>query len=98
MIWARCTEKLTLAELANSVGLTSFQTIGLLKRTFGITPHVLLTRLRLDLACNHLRRGLSLAESACAVGFYDQSALTRHSKHCYGITPLQFWVAVRTRG
>jgi AraC-like DNA-binding protein len=27
---------------------------------------------------------------ATDVGFYDQSALNRHFKRCYGITPMQF--------
>jgi AraC-like DNA-binding protein len=28
-------------------------------------------------------------------GFYDQSAMTRHFKRCYAITPLQFAAANR---
>jgi AraC-like DNA-binding protein len=37
-----------------------------------------------------MRRGTPIAEAAAAVGFYDQSALTRHFKRSYGITPLQY--------
>jgi AraC-like DNA-binding protein len=33
---------------------------------------------------------MPIAQTAAATGFYDQSALTRHFKRCYGITPLQF--------
>jgi len=45
---------------------------------------------RLGVACRHLRHSPVLAEVATAVGFYDQSALNKHFKRCYGITPLQF--------
>jgi AraC-like DNA-binding protein len=81
---------LRLEELAASVGLTTFQLIGLFKRTTGLTPHAYLTQIRLGMACRRLRHSRAIAEVATDVGFYDQSALTRHFKRCYGITPLQF--------
>ena len=40
--------------------------------------------------CRQLRHDPVLADVAAAVGFYDQSALNKHFKRCYGITPLQF--------
>jgi AraC-like DNA-binding protein len=92
---ARHAESLRLAELARYVGLTTFQLIGLFRRTTGLTPHAYLTQLRLAVACRHLRHGFPLAEVAAASGFYDQSALSRHFKRCYGITPLQFAHAAR---
>lgn len=92
---ARYEENLGLDELASVVGLTSFQLIGLFKRTVGLTPHAYLIHLRLNAACRHLKRGYPLAESAQRAGFCDQSALTKHFKRCYGITPLQFAAAVR---
>ena len=76
--------------LDEEVGLTTFQLIGLFKRTVGLTPHAYLTQVRLGMACRQLRRSPVLAEVATAVGFYDQSALNKHFKRCYGITPLQF--------
>ncbi|MBS0517372.1 MAG: AraC family transcriptional regulator [Proteobacteria bacterium] len=81
---------LSLDALAESVGLTVFQLIGLFKRTVGLTPHAYLTQVRLGIACRQLQRAQSPAEVAAAVGFYDQSALNKHFKRCYGITPLQF--------
>ena len=81
---------LRLEDLAASVGLTTFRLIGLFKRTVGLTPHAYLTQVRLGMACRHLRHAPVLAEVATAVGFYDQSALNKHFKRCYGITPLQF--------
>jgi AraC-like DNA-binding protein len=81
---------LRLEELAADVGLTTFQLIGLFKRTVGMTPHAYLTQVRLNVACRHLAHARPLVEVATDVGFYDQSALTKHFKRCYGITPLQF--------
>jgi AraC-like DNA-binding protein len=92
---ARYEDNLGLDELARVAGLTSFQLIGLFKRTVGLTPHAYLIHIRLNAACRQLKRGCTLAESALAAGFCDQSALTRHFKRCYGITPLQFAEAAR---
>jgi AraC-like DNA-binding protein len=88
-------ENLGLGELAEVAGLTKFQLIGLFKRTVGLTPHAYLIQIRLNAACRLLRRGFPLAESALAAGFCDQSALSRHFKRCYGITPAQFASATR---
>jgi AraC-like DNA-binding protein len=81
---------LRLEDLAAGVGLTTFQLIGLFKRLTGLTPHTYLTQVRLGMACRRLRHAPVLAEVATAVGFYDQAALNKHFKRCYGITPLQF--------
>jgi AraC-like DNA-binding protein len=81
---------LRLEDLAAGVGLTTFQLIGLFKRTVGLTPHTYLTQVRLAMACRHLRHAVGPAEAATTVGFYDQSALNKHFKRCYGITPVQF--------
>lgn len=83
-------EALRLEELAAETGLTVFQLIGLFKRTVGLTPHAYLTQVRLNAACRLLRGDMPLAEVAAASGFYDQSAMTRHFKRCYGMTPGQF--------
>lgn len=95
MMHDRYDESLGLEELAAVADLTCFQLIGLFKRTIGMTPHSYLIQLRLNAACRLLRRGQSLAESAATAGFYDQSAMNKHFKRCYGITPLQFAQASR---
>lgn len=90
LVHDRHAQDLRLEDLGAAVGLTPFQLIGLFKRGVGLTPHAYLTQVRLKRACHFLRRGLPIAEVAAATGFYDQSALTRHFKRCYGFTPLQF--------
>ena len=87
----RHAEELTLEQLGAEVGLTPFQLIALFKRSTGLTPHAYLTQLRLKAAIRALGRGATIAAAALDAGFYDQSALTRHFKRAYGITPLQ-WV------
>jgi AraC-like DNA-binding protein len=87
-------ETLPLETLAAEIGLTKFQLIGLFNRATGLSPHAYLTQLRLRAACRALKSGRSLADVASEAGFYDQSALTRHFKRAYGITPLQYRTAV----
>ena len=91
----RHAEELTLEQMGAEVGLTPFQLIALFKRTTGLTPHAYLTQLRLKAAIATLDRGATIAAAALDAGFYDQSALTRHFKRAYGITPLQ-WVRAAT--
>jgi AraC-like DNA-binding protein len=85
----------TLADLAAVAGLTQFQLIGLFRKGVGMTPHAYLTQIRLESARAALRRSTPIAEAAAQSGFYDQAALTRTFKRCYGITPHQFAQAAR---
>jgi AraC-like DNA-binding protein len=88
-------DNLRLTGLAATAGLTVFQLIGLFRQATGLTPHAYLVQLRLNAARHHLKQGATLAEAAITSGFYDQSALTRHFKRAYGITPGQFASAIR---
>jgi AraC-like DNA-binding protein len=90
VIRAHHTEALHLSDVASAVGLNSFQLIGMFRQSVGLTPHAFLIQVRLETACRHLRRGRSLADAAAEAGFYDQSAMHRHFKRHYGITPRQF--------
>lgn len=83
-------EDLTLDAMAAEIGLSPYQLIGAFKRVTGLTPHTYLTQLRLRVAVSALTARMSIAEAAVAAGFYDQSALTRHFKRSYGITPRQY--------
>ncbi|MGI6854986.1 AraC family transcriptional regulator [Mesorhizobium sp. 1B3] len=93
----RYADPLRLEAVAAQVGLTQFQLIGLYNRVLGMTPHNYLTQTRLRRARQLLAIGRPIADAATDSGFYDQSALTRHFKRCYGITPLQFTRAVAER-
>jgi len=91
----RHAEALTLADMGGHAGLSPFQVIGLFKRVAGLTPHAYLTQVRLAGAIHHLKAGLPPSAAAIAAGFYDQSALNRHFKRAYGLTPLQYLRARR---
>ncbi|WP_246024593.1 AraC family transcriptional regulator [Azospirillum ramasamyi] len=84
----RCEEPLTVAELAAAVGLAPSRFHERFRAQTGTTPARRLAELRLDRAEALLRAGdLSLAEVALAVGFSDQSALTRSLRRRRGTTP-----------
>ncbi len=84
----RCAEPLTVAELAEAVGLAPSRFHELFRARTGTTPARFLNTVRLDRAEALLRSGdLPLAEVAQAVGFSDQSALTRSLKRRRGVTP-----------
>jgi AraC-like DNA-binding protein len=61
------------------------------KQSAGMTPHYYLTQKRVERAQDMLANSeLSLSEIAYAVGFSDQSHLTRHFRQMLGVTPRQF--------
>lgn len=83
-----CGEPLTVAELAEAAGLAPSRFHERFHARTGSTPARLLAEMRLDRAEVLLRDGrLPLAEVALAVGFSDQSALTRSLRRRRGTTP-----------
>jgi AraC-like DNA-binding protein len=86
---ARYAERLTVAELAEAAGLGSSQFHAIFRRRTGKSPAEMLADLRLDSASIMLRETkLPIAEIALAVGFSDQSALTRCLRRRRATTPL----------
>lgn len=87
-------ERLVLQDLAGPVGLTPFQLIRLFRRVTGMTPHAYLVQIRLQAAAAALQARKPIAEAALTAGFFDQSALNKHFKRVYGITPRQYVAAL----
>lgn len=89
---AHLADKLALDDLATLIGMDRFRFLKQFKNAVGMTPHAWLLRLRLETALKmiHLRAGVSLAEVAHAVGFFDQSHFTRAFQSAYGTTPSSF--------
>jgi AraC-like DNA-binding protein len=81
---------LDLDALAGEVGLSRFSSLRAFKRAYGVPPHAYRMSMRLGLARSALRGGLKPAEVAAKYGFCDQSHLTRHFKHRFGITPGEY--------
>ncbi len=88
---AHLSESMDLTELAAVAGLSVYHFAREFKHSAGITPHYYLVRRRVERAQDMLARtDLSLSEIAFAVGFSDQSHLTRHFRHMLGTTPREF--------
>ena len=59
-------------------------------RAYGISPHAYLIGRRVDAARKLLLTGMAPGDVAFAVGFYDQSHLTRHFRRHTSTTPAAF--------
>ena len=82
--------EVTLAEMAKAAGISPFHLTRIFKKAIGMSPHQYLIEVRVHSANALLAAGAehpSLAEVAAAVGFSDQSHLTRQFKRILGTTP-----------
>jgi transcriptional regulator of acetoin/glycerol metabolism len=80
-----------LATMAGVAGLSMHYFARGFKQSAGVTPHHYLTQKRVERAQDMLAHtDLSLSEIALAVGFSDQSHMTRQFRQIVGITPGQF--------
>jgi len=84
-----------LDDLARETGRSRFQVNRAFQAATGMPPHRYLTNIRLEQARALLAAGDSPAEVAAAVGFADQSHLSRRFKAAYGVTPGRFQSAYR---
>jgi AraC-like DNA-binding protein len=88
LLHARSSEAVTLDDLVRAAECGTIQRlIRGFRAAFGFTPHQYLTHLRLERARQLLKCGHDCAETAHAVGFYDQSQLNRHFVKHLGVTP-----------
>jgi AraC family transcriptional regulator len=84
------TEQISLANIATAAGMSPFHLTRVFKKTMGMSPHQYLVEVRVHSARALVSSGgdrPSLAEVAAAVGFADQSHLTRQFKRILGTTP-----------
>ncbi|MGC4110137.1 MAG: AraC family transcriptional regulator [Nocardioides sp.] len=90
MLDDRVASGLTLAEAAGELSTSQSHLVRAFTREYGLPPHQYLTGRRLDRARHLLLAGRSVADTAVAVGFYDQAHLTRHFTRLLGVPPGQF--------
>ena len=82
----------SLADIAAAAHLSTYHLTRVFKKSTGVSPHQYVVQVRVNSARSLLIAGAgnrSLAEIAAAVGFADQSHLTRHFKRVLGVTPKQ---------
>jgi AraC-like DNA-binding protein len=91
---AHYAEDVSLETLAAIAGLSAFHLVRLFRRAYGLPPHLYLTHVRVLRAKALLAGGQPIAEVAAAVGFTDQSHLTRRFKRIVGVTPGQYQRAI----
>ncbi|HCE8236856.1 TPA: helix-turn-helix transcriptional regulator, partial [Pseudomonas aeruginosa] len=81
--------------MAEQVGLSKYHLLRAFKKATGLSPRQWSMQLRTRRALGLLRRGLAVGEVAHALGFADQSHLTRYFTSAYGISPGRYQRAVR---
>lgn len=77
----------SLDELAAAAGIGKFRLIRLFRQRTGLPPHALQIAHRIRVARRLLEAGESIAATAYATGFNDQSHLHRHFQRSLGMTP-----------
>ena len=88
LIESRLVEKLSLADLAGAVGLSTFHFARQFKRSVGEPPHAYALRLRLEAAKRALACGdAPLSEIAKAAGFADYRSFARRFKRHFHAAP-----------
>jgi len=80
----------SLAEAARILHAHPTHLVRAFRDAFGLPPHAYLTGRRVERARALLLHGQRPAEVAAAVGFYDQSHLTRYFKRYLGTAPAAF--------
>lgn len=79
-----------LDDISSYCGIDRFRLSRLFMKTFGLSPHAYLVRLRLRTARTLLSRGEKPALVASKVGFSDQSHMGRWFKRAYGLSPAAY--------
>lgn len=87
----RCNEKITIAEIASTVGVHPLHLARTFRVFFNCSPGEYLRKCRTDFASNLLlNSNKTLAEIALMSGFSDQSQFTQSFKQAVGTTPKKF--------
>ena len=84
-------QRLNIPEIAEQFGFSQRQLERRFMETFGASPREYIIRLRILIACEHLRTSKApISDVALDCGFYDHSSFIRHFKRMLGATPLAY--------
>jgi len=88
---AHMSREIGISELAALVGLSQFHFIRAFKQSVGLSPYQYILSARISVAKEMmLKRQMSIAEVALAVGFSDVAQLNRVFRKLIGVTPTAF--------
>jgi AraC-like DNA-binding protein len=87
---AQVFERFTLKDAGTVLDATTPSLVRAFSHRFGIPPHRYVVARRIEAARKLLLAGAPIAQTAAAVGFYDQAHFTRHFRHHVGTTPATF--------
>ena len=92
----RLGEPLSLADIAAAACISRFHFARLFRARTGCSPMAYVMRLRLERAREMLaREEHCIADTAAALGFYDQSHFTRTFRRAHGVPPRVFQIRSR---
>jgi AraC-like DNA-binding protein len=80
-------KNISLEQLVALTNLNRSYLIRIFRQSVGMPPYTYLNQIRVEKAKQFLSQGISIAETAIAVGMSDQSHLTRHFKRIIGVSP-----------
>ncbi|MFT8775409.1 MAG: AraC family transcriptional regulator [Gluconacetobacter liquefaciens] len=86
---------LSIDEVDSAAGISQYHLMRSFRATTGLSVHQFLTQIRLGHAKQLLAKGVSAAQTATSVGFYDQSHLINQFRRYFGVTPKQYTTASR---
>ena len=86
-IAARYAEDISLADLAALTSRSPFHVARIFSSAVGLPPHAYLESVRVQHAREFLRSGMTLVDTALAIGYPDQSHFTHRFRRHTGITP-----------
>jgi AraC family transcriptional regulator len=96
LLHARFAERLTLAELAQDVGVHPVHLAQAFHKSYQSTIGDYVRQLRIDYACHQLAASETpIVQIALAAGFCDQSHFTRTFKRLIGVAPSQYRESMR---
>src|SRR5262245_49410669 len=96
LLHARFTENLTLADIAQNVGVHPVHLSQTFHKTYQCTVGDYVRKLRLEYACRELATSdKPIVDIALAAGFCDQSHFTRTFKRAIGAAPFQYRESLR---
>ena len=88
-------EDISLADLAALTSRSPFHVAHTFTKAIGLPPHAYLESIRISRARALLRAGMSVVDSALAIGYPDQSHFTHRFRRHTGFTPGQYRASTR---